>query len=227
MDQASSKSLNKWIWATLMGQGAKPCVKGLSRPARLWRRTTASSLGPRCVEAQLGGLIIRSSIETGPEVNSVLQRKSHRENAKGNQYSVSRPSLLLAGHEDRYYAFGHEAPIFFTKFLCKTDPKEHIAEFQSQMSFQHPCSKVYCRAFPSSLAGPALKWFNQRPKGHEAEKRVEKRPRKHPIEETHRQSPNPKRRSALDRIRAPELGYSRADLPRRRAFSHLQGYPKK
>ncbi|GAA0149892.1 hypothetical protein LIER_43080 [Lithospermum erythrorhizon] len=54
----------------------------------------------------------------------------------------------------------------FTKFTEKTDPEEHIAEFQSQMSFQHPCSKVNCRAFPSSLAKPALKWSNQLSEGY-------------------------------------------------------------
>ncbi|GAA0157807.1 hypothetical protein LIER_14992 [Lithospermum erythrorhizon] len=49
----------------------------------------------------------------------------------------------------------------FTKFTGKTDPDELIAAFQSQMSIQHPYNKVYCQAFPSSLAGPALKWFKQ------------------------------------------------------------------
>ncbi|GAA0183842.1 hypothetical protein LIER_31188 [Lithospermum erythrorhizon] len=53
----------------------------------------------------------------------------------------------------------------FTKFTGKMDPEEHIVEFQSQMSFQHPCIKVYYRAFPSSLAGPALKWFDQLSEG--------------------------------------------------------------
>ncbi|GAA0164328.1 hypothetical protein LIER_43679 [Lithospermum erythrorhizon] len=53
----------------------------------------------------------------------------------------------------------------FTKFTGKMNPEEHIAEFQSQMSFQYPCSKVYRSSFPSSIAGPALKWFNHLPEG--------------------------------------------------------------
>ncbi|GAA0166972.1 hypothetical protein LIER_40286 [Lithospermum erythrorhizon] len=53
----------------------------------------------------------------------------------------------------------------FNKFTGKTDLEEHIAKFQSQLSFQYPCSKVHGIAFPSSLAGPTLKWFNQFPKG--------------------------------------------------------------
>ncbi|GAA0142012.1 hypothetical protein LIER_03014 [Lithospermum erythrorhizon] len=40
---------------------------------------------------------------------------------------------------------------FFTKFTGKTDPEEYIAKFQSQISFQHPCSKVYCRVDPRQL----------------------------------------------------------------------------
>ncbi|GAA0158424.1 hypothetical protein LIER_15455 [Lithospermum erythrorhizon] len=78
----------------------------------------------------------------------------------------------------------------FTKFTGKTGPKEQIAEFQSQMSFQYPCSKVYYRAFLSSLA---------------------------------RHSPEPKRRSALDRIQV----YTSGDVPRRSAFSRTQGDPRK
>ncbi|GAA0142386.1 hypothetical protein LIER_03294 [Lithospermum erythrorhizon] len=51
----------------------------------------------------------------------------------------------------------------FTKFTGKTDPEEHIVEFQSQMSFHQPDNRVYCRAFPASLVGAALKWFNRLP----------------------------------------------------------------
>ncbi|GAA0174034.1 hypothetical protein LIER_41648 [Lithospermum erythrorhizon] len=39
-----------------------------------------------------------------------------------------------------------------------------------------------------------------------AEKRAEKEQGKRPVEESHRRSPNPKRRSALDRIRTPNRG---------------------
>ncbi|GAA0157808.1 hypothetical protein LIER_14993 [Lithospermum erythrorhizon] len=46
------------------------------------------------------------------------------------------------------------------------------------------------------------------------------------MEETCRRSPEPKK-SALDRIRAPDIAYSRADLPRVSAFSRLQGDTEK
>ncbi|GAA0140475.1 hypothetical protein LIER_35245 [Lithospermum erythrorhizon] len=45
----------------------------------------------------------------------------------------------------------------FRKFTRKTDPEDHIAEFQSQMSFHQPDNMVYCRAFSSSLAGHDIK----------------------------------------------------------------------
>ncbi|GAA0147700.1 hypothetical protein LIER_36568 [Lithospermum erythrorhizon] len=48
----------------------------------------------------------------------------------------------------------------FTKFTGKPDLEEHLIEFQSHVSFHQPDSRVYSRAFPSSLAGLALKWFN-------------------------------------------------------------------
>ncbi|GAA0158648.1 hypothetical protein LIER_15614 [Lithospermum erythrorhizon] len=53
----------------------------------------------------------------------------------------------------------------FTNLMGKTDPEEDIAEFRSQMSFHQPDSRVYYKAFPSILAGPALKWFNRLPNG--------------------------------------------------------------
>ncbi|GAA0155033.1 hypothetical protein LIER_12856 [Lithospermum erythrorhizon] len=49
----------------------------------------------------------------------------------------------------------------FTKFMGKTGPEELVGEFQSQMCFHRPDS----RAFPSNLAGLALKWFNRLPEG--------------------------------------------------------------
>ncbi|GAA0171985.1 hypothetical protein LIER_25902 [Lithospermum erythrorhizon] len=53
----------------------------------------------------------------------------------------------------------------FTKFTGKTDPEEHIAEFQLQMSFHQPFNRVYCRAFLANLVGRVLKWFNRLPEG--------------------------------------------------------------
>ncbi|GAA0141498.1 hypothetical protein LIER_02630 [Lithospermum erythrorhizon] len=61
----------------------------------------------------------------------------------------------------------------------------------------------------------------------EAEKRDEKGRVKRSMEKTRRRSPEPKRRSALDRIGAPDKGYSKADLPRGSAFSGHQGDPWK
>ncbi|GAA0170368.1 hypothetical protein LIER_40943 [Lithospermum erythrorhizon] len=61
----------------------------------------------------------------------------------------------------------------------------------------------------------------------EVENMAEKGCGKRPIEDNHRHSPEPKRQSALDWIRAPDSAYSRADLPRRNAFSLLQGHPRK
>ncbi|GAA0164754.1 hypothetical protein LIER_20312 [Lithospermum erythrorhizon] len=45
--------------------------------------------------------------------------------------------------------------------------------------------------------------------------------------ETHRRSPEPKRFSALDIIRALDRGYFRADLPRGSAFCRLQDEQQK
>ncbi|GAA0167625.1 hypothetical protein LIER_22512 [Lithospermum erythrorhizon] len=46
---------------------------------------------------------------------------------------------------------------------------------------------------------------------------------KEPVEDNRGQNPEPKRRSALDSIRAPNMAYSQAEFPRGIAFSHLQG----
>ncbi|GAA0154504.1 hypothetical protein LIER_12463 [Lithospermum erythrorhizon] len=56
----------------------------------------------------------------------------------------------------------------------------------------------------------------------EAEKRAEKGHGKRPAEKSRRRSPDPKRRSVLDRIREADRGHSRVDLPRNNAFSCLR-----
>ncbi|GAA0155105.1 hypothetical protein LIER_38019 [Lithospermum erythrorhizon] len=61
----------------------------------------------------------------------------------------------------------------------------------------------------------------------EDEKRDEKGSGKRLMEETRRRIPEPKRRRALNRIRATDGGYSRADLPRSNTFSRLQDEQKK
>ncbi|GAA0138268.1 hypothetical protein LIER_34908 [Lithospermum erythrorhizon] len=56
---------------------------------------------------------------------------------------------------------------------------------------------------------------------------VEKGKGKWPVEEHRWISPEPRRRSALDKIRAPERANSRSDLPWGSAFSCLQNDPRK
>ncbi|GAA0171957.1 hypothetical protein LIER_25877 [Lithospermum erythrorhizon] len=45
------------------------------------------------------------------------------------------------------------------------------------------------------------------------------------MDETSRRSPDPKLQSAMEWIRTPDRGYSRADVPRGSAFSRLHGDP--
>ncbi|GAA0162263.1 hypothetical protein LIER_18391 [Lithospermum erythrorhizon] len=61
----------------------------------------------------------------------------------------------------------------------------------------------------------------------EAEKKDEKGQGKRSAEDNRHRSPEPKRRSTLDRILAPYRAYSRVDLPKGSAFSRLQGDPRK
>ncbi|GAA0144504.1 hypothetical protein LIER_04934 [Lithospermum erythrorhizon] len=56
----------------------------------------------------------------------------------------------------------------------------------------------------------------------EVEKRADKAKGKRPMNESPRRSPEPRRRSALDRIREPEKAYTQSDLPRGSTFSRLQ-----
>ncbi|GAA0154183.1 hypothetical protein LIER_12240 [Lithospermum erythrorhizon] len=71
---------------------------------------------------------------------------------------------LVAYHSGRYHASRAKTPRIH-QVHKETDPQEHIAEFQSKMSFHQPHIMVYYMAFPSSLAGPALKSFNPLPIG--------------------------------------------------------------
>ncbi|GAA0166320.1 hypothetical protein LIER_21498 [Lithospermum erythrorhizon] len=120
----------------------------------------------------------------------------------------------------------------FNKFTGKVDPEEHIDEFQSQMAFQHPCSKVYYRGFPSTLVGPTVNWFNQLLEGcitsFEELKRREGREKggeggwksSHggylPAEPQSEAAEHP------GQDLGPRQKYALADLPRGSAFSCLQ-----
>ncbi|GAA0139962.1 hypothetical protein LIER_35170 [Lithospermum erythrorhizon] len=157
----------------------------------------------------------------------------------------------------------------FTKFTGKMDPEEHVAKFQSQMSFHQPNNgsrngsleptwdgswrtlpddnqvggvqfhRILSRAFPDRVQprskgdqkiaiiafveGLRMRKFKEshlkkRPQDleevnereykynliEEVEKRDEKGRGKRPLEDDRRRIPEPKRWSALDRIRAPD-----------------------
>ncbi|XP_016172868.1 uncharacterized protein LOC107615298 [Arachis ipaensis] len=40
------------------------------------------------------------------------------------------------------------------------DPQEHLMAFESRMNLEGVGDEVRCRAFPVTLAGPAIQWFN-------------------------------------------------------------------
>ncbi|XP_025611963.1 uncharacterized protein [Arachis hypogaea] len=45
------------------------------------------------------------------------------------------------------------------------DPLEHLTAFEARMNLQGVGDEVRCRAFPVTLAGPAIWWFNGLPQG--------------------------------------------------------------
>ncbi|XP_016167901.1 uncharacterized protein LOC107610356 [Arachis ipaensis] len=45
------------------------------------------------------------------------------------------------------------------------DPQEHLTVFKARMNLEGAGNKVRCRAFPVTLAGPAIRWFNTLPQG--------------------------------------------------------------
>ncbi|XP_025664414.1 uncharacterized protein [Arachis hypogaea] len=45
------------------------------------------------------------------------------------------------------------------------DPQEHVTAFEARMNLEGVGDKVRCRAFPVTLAGPAIRWFNTLPQG--------------------------------------------------------------
>ncbi|XP_016199100.1 uncharacterized protein LOC107640060 [Arachis ipaensis] len=45
------------------------------------------------------------------------------------------------------------------------DPQEHITAFEARMNLEGVGNAVRCRAFPVTLAGPAIRWFNALPQG--------------------------------------------------------------
>nr|XP_029146226.1 uncharacterized protein LOC112728541 [Arachis hypogaea] len=40
------------------------------------------------------------------------------------------------------------------------DPQEHLTAFEARMNLEGVGDEVRCRAFPVTLAGPAIRWFN-------------------------------------------------------------------
>ncbi|XP_057747338.1 uncharacterized protein LOC130966539 [Arachis stenosperma] len=45
------------------------------------------------------------------------------------------------------------------------DPQEHLTAFEARMNLEGLGDAVRCRAFPVTLAGPAIRWFNALPQG--------------------------------------------------------------
>ncbi|XP_016164103.1 uncharacterized protein LOC107606568 [Arachis ipaensis] len=45
------------------------------------------------------------------------------------------------------------------------DPQEHLTAFEARMNLEGVGEEVRCRAFPVTLAGPAIRWFNSLPQG--------------------------------------------------------------
>ncbi|XP_015965681.1 uncharacterized protein LOC107489448 [Arachis duranensis] len=51
------------------------------------------------------------------------------------------------------------------KYDRTKDPQEHLTAFEARMNLEGAADAVRCRAFPVTLAGPAIKWFNALPNG--------------------------------------------------------------
>ncbi|XP_072087190.1 uncharacterized protein [Arachis hypogaea] len=51
------------------------------------------------------------------------------------------------------------------KYDGTKDPQEHLTTFEARMNLEGAADAVRCRAFPVTLAGPAIKWFNALPNG--------------------------------------------------------------
>ncbi|XP_025625473.1 uncharacterized protein [Arachis hypogaea] len=45
------------------------------------------------------------------------------------------------------------------------DPLEHLTAFEARMNLERVGEEVRCHAFPVTLAGPAVRWFNGLPQG--------------------------------------------------------------
>ncbi|XP_025637419.1 uncharacterized protein [Arachis hypogaea] len=45
------------------------------------------------------------------------------------------------------------------------DPQEHLTAFEARMNLEGVGDEVRCRAFPVTLAGPTIRWFNSLPQG--------------------------------------------------------------
>ncbi|XP_052117582.1 uncharacterized protein LOC127747577 [Arachis duranensis] len=45
------------------------------------------------------------------------------------------------------------------------DPLEHLTTFEARMNLEGVGDEVRCRAFPVTLAGPTIRWFNGLPQG--------------------------------------------------------------
>ncbi|XP_016177859.1 uncharacterized protein LOC107620165 [Arachis ipaensis] len=48
------------------------------------------------------------------------------------------------------------------------DPQEHLTAFEARMNLEGVGDEVRCRAFPVTLAGPAIRWFNSLPQDYVA-----------------------------------------------------------
>ena len=121
--------------------------------------------------AEIGSQLRGTTSRTVPHLKEEMdQMKKVMEEMKENMRRVNPVEDLVHRIDSPFTATinGHPLPPKFKlpsldSYNGTQDPFDHIATFKTTMHLQGVPDEIMCRAFPTTLKGPARVWFNKIP----------------------------------------------------------------
>nr|XP_025678458.1 uncharacterized protein LOC112778345 [Arachis hypogaea] len=91
--------------------------------------------------------------------------QSHARTHSPSRARDSQGRSLIRDEETHTQATSRTARSKNTRYDGTKDPQEHVTAFEARINLEGVGDAVRCRAFPVTLASPAIRWFNTLPQG--------------------------------------------------------------
>ncbi|XP_016205589.1 uncharacterized protein LOC107645944 [Arachis ipaensis] len=102
--------------------------------------------------------------------HQVHRRERTRRGRPNREHGRERQPVVMGATPFHHSILGVRLPKHFDKLTDMRydgtqDLQEHLTAFEARMNLEGVGDEVRCRAFPITLAGPAIRWFNALPQG--------------------------------------------------------------